>query len=105
MKSVIKIGTQAAVTLMHKKDAISPEPMADVVLYCTPWCPGCRQARAFLKEYDIEFVEVDITKDRGAAARVRGWAGGNETTPTFNIRGTIVVDWDQRRVAKLLGLD
>jgi len=35
---------------------------------------------------------------------VRGWADGNETTPTFNIRGTIVVDWDQRKVAQLLGL-
>ena len=90
---------------MQKRDTTSPEPTADVVMYCTPWCPSCRQARAFLKEYDIEYTEVDITKDREAAARVRGWASGNETTPTFNIRGTILVDWDQRRVARLLGLE
>jgi hypothetical protein len=48
---------------------------------------------------------VDINKDREAAARVRGWADGNETTPTFDIRGQIVVDWDKDRVAELLGIE
>jgi glutaredoxin len=67
----------------QQAEAHSPE--ADVILYCTPWCPGCRAARAFLKE--------------------RGWAGGNETTPTFDIRGQIVVDWDKQRVMELLGID
>jgi glutaredoxin len=95
---------EAAVMFRKKAQPQTPEPTADVVMYCTEWCPGCRSARAFLKEYDIDYVEVDISKDRAAAARVRGWADGNETTPTFNIRGTIVVDWDQRKVAQLLGL-
>jgi glutaredoxin len=88
-----------------KAEPQTPKPEADVVLYCTEWCPGCRSARAFLKENKIDYVEVDISKDRAAAARVRGWADGNETTPTFDIRGNIVVDWDRRKVAELLGLD
>lgn len=82
----------------------SSEPKADVILYCTQWCPGCASARAFLKEHRIEYVEVNIQKDREAAARVRGWANGNETTPTFDIRGEIVVDWDKQRVCELLGI-
>jgi arsenate reductase-like glutaredoxin family protein len=80
----------------------SPQSAADVVLYCTPWCPSCRLAREWLKENRINYVEVDISRDRTAAARVRGWADGNETTPTFDIRGTIVVDWDERRMEELL---
>jgi glutaredoxin len=88
-----------------KMEPQTPEPTGDVVMYCTQWCPGCRSARAFLKENHIEYIEVDISKDRAAAALVRSWADGNETTPTFNIRGTIVVDWDKQRVARLLGLD
>jgi glutaredoxin len=80
------------------------ESKAGVVLYCTPWCPGCRLARDFLNRHGIPHMEIDISSDRNAAKLVRGWANGNETTPTFNIRGTIVVDWDQRRVARLLGL-
>ncbi|MGB7536979.1 MAG: glutaredoxin family protein [Anaerolineales bacterium] len=81
------------------------ETTDDVILYCTQWCPSCRAARLFLKEHNIEYVEVDISRDREAAARVRGWADGNEITPTFNIRGQIVVDWDKQRVAELLGIN
>lgn len=91
---------------MPQKDGTGRmEWKADVILYCTPWCPSCSRARAFLKQHRIEYTEVDINKDREAAARVRGWADGNETTPTFDIRGQIVVDWDKDRVAELLGIE
>jgi glutaredoxin len=86
-----------------EKDTGSDKPAADVILYCTPWCPACRSARQFLKEHRIEYVEIDISRDREAAARVRDWTHGNETTPTFSIRGQIVVDWDKERVVELLG--
>ncbi len=76
-----------------------------VILYCTQWCPSCATARNFLKEHHIEFVEVNIQKDREAAARVRGWANGNETTPTFDIRGEILVDWDKKKLCELLGIN
>jgi glutaredoxin len=79
-------------------------PDADVVLYCTPWCPECRRVRAYLNEHGVRFAEVDISKDRAAAQQVRSYANGNETTPTFDIRGTIVVSFDRQRVASLLGL-
>ena len=80
------------------------EPTADVVMYCTPWCPACRRARAYFQENGIQFVEIDITRDRAAAQRVRGWANGYETTPTFNIKGTIIVDFDKLKVAQALGI-
>ena len=89
----------------QKEKAGSSEPKAEVILYCTQWCPSCRSARAFLKQHGIEYVEVDIGRDRAAAARVREWANGNETTPTFDIGGEIVVDWDRERVAGLLGIN
>ncbi len=84
--------------------APAERPSADVVIYCTPWCGACRQARAWLKEKGISYVEVDISGDRAAARRVRGWANGFETTPTFDIKGQIIVDWRPAEVAKALGL-
>jgi len=81
-----------------------PEPTSEVVLYCTPWCPACRRARAFLKDNGIEYQEVDITRNRSAAARVREWANGHETTPTFNIRGKVIVNFKKEEVADALGL-
>ncbi len=79
-------------------------PQGDLIMYCTSWCPSCRRARAFLAENKIAYTEIDITKDRAAAARVRGWANGNETTPTFDIKGTIIVDFQVDQVKKALGI-
>jgi glutaredoxin len=76
---------------------------SEVILYCTTWCPDCRRAREWLAKHRVEYREVDISKDRDAAARVRGWARGNETTPTFDVRGTIIVNFDERALQKLLG--
>lgn len=84
--------------------AANDPPVADVVMYCTPWCGDCRQARAWLKEQQIPYAEVDISRDRAAAAKVRGWAHGFETTPTFNIKGQIIVDWRPDEVSRALGI-
>lgn len=81
-----------------------PSPAGDVIMYCTPWCPACRRAKVFFAENNIQFTEIDITRDRVAAQRVRGWANGNETTPTFDIKGTIIIEFDKVKVAKALGL-
>jgi glutaredoxin len=80
------------------------KPQGDLIMYCTPWCSTCRQARAYLAQNGIAYTEVDISKDRAAAARVRGWANGNETTPTFDLNGTIIVDFDQVRLRAALGM-
>jgi glutaredoxin len=80
----------------------APLPDVDVVLYCTPWCPSCPRARAFLKERGVSYHEVDISRDRDAARRVRDWANGNETTPTFDVRGHVVVDFDRVKVESAL---
>ena len=80
----------------------STEPDAEVTLYCTPWCPDCPEARRYFKQHNIPYVEIDISRDREAAARVRGWADGNETTPTINIRGQIIVTFSQPKVEKAL---
>jgi len=99
-----EIEPQAAAARKIVQPATDPEPVADVILYCTSWCPACRRARNWLKERGIQYVEIDITRDRQAAAQVRGWANGNETTPTFNIKGTIIVNFDEARLKKALGI-
>jgi glutaredoxin len=94
---------EAAAKIKSEEPANSPEPQADVVMYCTSWCPGCRRARAYFQEHNISYVEIDITQDRAAAQRVRAWANGYETTPTFKIRGKILVNFDRTKLDDLLG--
>lgn len=76
----------------------------EVIMYCTDWCPACRRARAYFKQHEIRFREINITRDREAAARVRAWANGSETTPTFDIDGTIIVNFNLTRLNQVLGI-
>ncbi len=78
-------------------------PRGGIVMYCNSWCPDCRRARLWLKRRALDFVEVDVNAVPGSAAQVRQWAGGNLVTPTFDIDGTVVVDFDEARLAELLG--
>jgi glutaredoxin len=71
----------------------APLPHGGIVMYCTPWCGDCKRARAWLGERGLAYTEVDISRSPKAKGQVRAWANGNETTPTFDIDGTIIVDF------------
>jgi glutaredoxin len=78
-------------------------PKGNIVMYCTRWCSDCRRARAWLEERGLKYSEVDVNAVAGAAKQVRQWANGNLVTPTFDINGTIVVDFDVEKLTRLLG--
>lgn len=77
-------------------------PSGGIVMYCTKWCHSCRKARAWLQEHDLEYTEVDIYEVPGAKQQIKDWAGGPLITPTFDIDGTIVHDYDVERLEELL---
>ncbi len=79
-------------------------PQGGVVMYCTSWCSDCKMARQWLKEKNINYTEVNITETPGADEQVRRWTGGNVTTPTFNIDGEIIVDFDLPRLKQVLNV-
>lgn len=88
--------------------AAAPDTTPDdpqLVMYCTQWCPACRRARAFFQQYNISFKEIDIARDREAAARIRLWNNGHESTPTFDIKGKIIRDFRRAEIAELLGIE
>lgn len=77
-------------------------PKGGIVMYCTKWCPDCRKARDWLQARHLEFTEVDIDANPQAAEQVKQWTGGKRITPTFDIDGEIVIDFDQRRLEQVL---
>jgi glutaredoxin len=80
----------------------NPIPEGGIVMYCTKWCPACRRARNLFAELNLEFTEVDVNITPEASEQIKKWANGNRTTPTFNIDGTVQVDWDEAELRKLL---
>ncbi|HBY08720.1 MAG TPA: hypothetical protein DEH22_13405, partial [Chloroflexi bacterium] len=76
-------------------------PEGGIVMYCTKWCPACRRARNLFASLNLEFTEVDVNVTPEASEQIKKWAKGNRTTPTFNIDGTVIVDWNEAELRKV----
>ena len=99
-----RIDPQAAARQDAIERPIEPKelPHGGIVMYCTSWCPACRRARAWFQARSLPFTEVDIEENPAATAQVRKWANGNKTTPIFDIEGTIILDFNERKVLEAL---
>jgi glutaredoxin-like protein len=78
-----------------------PDPVPAVTVYWRPGCPYCGSLRRGLRRSGLATREVDIWSDPAAAAFVRHHAGGNETVPTVDVGGTVLVNPSARRVTAL----
>ncbi len=97
-----EINPEAAARQSEEEPEMGALPKGGVVLYCTKWCPACRRARNLFADNDIEYTEVDINKVPMASEQVKQWADGNRITPTFDIDGTILVNWNEKELRKVL---
>lgn len=79
-----------------------PPKETDIIMYCNQWCPDCRKARFWLAHHDLDYVEIDVARNPDAAEKVRRWADGKLITPTFEIKGEVVVNWKKGKMAELL---
>ena len=75
-----------------------------VVLFTTPTCKYCRTAKAYLRQQNIKFKDVDVSRDQ-AAARDMVKRSGQQGVPQILIGSKIIVGFDRPKIDKLLGLD
>ena len=72
-----------------------------VTIYTTPACGYCHQAKRYLAERNVSFVEHDVSRDRAAAedmVRKTGQMG----VPVITIDDDVVVGFDRARLDQLL---
>jgi glutaredoxin-like protein len=74
---------------------------ATVDVYWRPGCGFCSALFRSLRRAGLPFREVDIWEDPDAAAFVRAHARGNETVPTVDVAGTVLVNPQARQVLDL----
>ena len=79
--------------------ATAPKP---IIVYSTTRCPDCKAAKGYLDRLGVAYEEVNIETDPAAAAQLEAWSGGFQTVPTFDVDGTIVVDFDRRALDRAL---
>lgn len=72
-----------------------------VKVYSTPTCPWCTVAKKYLTSKNINFQEVDVSKNREAASEMVK-KSGQRGVPVLDINGSIIVGFDQNRIDRLL---
>ncbi len=72
-----------------------------VVVYTTPTCSYCHQAKAFLSQQGVPFVEKNVAADRQAAMEMVQ-RSGQQGVPVITVGDEVVVGFNQPRLRQLL---
>lgn len=72
-----------------------------VKIYSTPTCVYCKTLKEYLKSHDIDFEDIDVSKD-GKQLETMIKDSGQMGVPVVDIDGNIVVGFDKEKIDKLL---
>ena len=74
-----------------------------VKLFVTVACPYCFTLKEFLKEHNIEFEEIDVSRDEKLKEELIEKTGKMEV-PVMEIHGEVVVGFDKEKIVELLNI-
>jgi len=77
--------------------------MPKIRIFSTPSCPYCVTLKEFLRHHDIEFEDIDVSKDEKAAEEMIQ-KSGQMGVPVIEIEDKIVVGFDKEKIVKLLNI-
>ncbi len=77
--------------------------MHKVSIYTTPTCGFCKMAKAFFKEHNIEYTEIDVAADQNAADEMIK-RSGQMGVPVIDIDGQLVLGFQKDKLSQLLGI-
>ena len=72
-----------------------------VKVYSTPTCPFCTMAKNYLKQNDVTYEDVDVSKDREQAMYMIR-KSGQRGVPVIDYNGEIIVGFDKKRLTELI---
>ncbi|MBW6441013.1 glutaredoxin family protein [Patescibacteria group bacterium] len=75
----------------------------NVIVYTTPTCPYCHMAMDFLKKNNIDFQEIDVSKNEAIAIDIIN-RSGHIGAPIIEIGEQFVAGFDEEKIKNLLYL-
>lgn len=74
-----------------------------VTVFSTPTCPYCVQAKQYLTENKIDFVDIDVSVDQKSAQKMFD-RSHHMGVPQLWINDEVVIGFDIERINDLLNL-
>ena len=75
-----------------------------VIVYSTPTCSWCNTLKSYLRQHNIRFRDIDVSKDENAAREMTA-RSGQQGVPQTDINGRIIVGFDKTRINELLEIN
>lgn len=72
-----------------------------IKLYSTPTCPWCSMTKKYFDTRNVQYEDIDVTKDRKAAEEMVA-KSGQRGVPVIDIDGSIIIGFDKERVDSLI---
>ena len=72
-------------------------------VFSTILCPYCLTLKEFLKEHNMDFEDIDVSKDE-VVLKEMVEKSGQMGVPVIEIDGQFVVGFDKEKICKLLNL-
>ncbi len=78
-------------------------PQPKVIVFSTPTCTYCNQAKRFLREHNVRFTDVDVSRDERAARDLQRRTG-QIGVPVILVNNRPIVGFDKPTLLQLLNI-
>ncbi len=75
----------------------------NVIVYSTPTCTWCTRIKSYLRNNNIRYRDIDVSKNEQAAKEMVN-RSGQQGVPQTLINGQLVIGFDKAKIDKLLDL-
>lgn len=72
-----------------------------IKVYSTPTCPYCVTLKTFLKQHNIEFEDIDVSKDEEARNHMIE-KSGQMGVPVVEVGEEIIIGFDKEKICEIL---
>ena len=79
------------------------ESQPKVIMFTTPTCSFCNAAKRYLREKNIRFTEVDVSRDMTAARDLQRKTG-QTGVPVILINNRPIVGFDRPKINQMLNI-
>ncbi len=80
------------------------EQTAKVIVFSTPTCSHCNNAKRYLKEKNIKFKDVDVSRDQSALRDMQNRTNGNSGVPVILINNKPIIGFDRNKINQYLNI-
>lgn len=69
-----------------------------IEMYSAAWCTACSRAKAWMREQNISYHEIDVDQRSGAMGQL-AVLNPRRTLPTFDVQGQVLVGFEPDALA------